>query len=152
MGLNFVDSIIIYNEYQTRSESHYYFGTRFDGVRVELTQAANQRASGLENASVCMAKIPTGTLPKPYRPPEVWRKLTTEEMLESFTLNNGRDFFVLTRKAELGIDIDLPVGMVESGQYAEGWLDYVKNKFGYAFAVDTVDVYTLIPRFEIGGK
>lgn len=152
MGLNFVDSIIIYNEYQSRTQGQLYFGTRFDNVRIELTQAANQKASGLENASVCVVKIPTPT-PKLYETFEVWRKLATEEMLQKFTLNKGKDFFVVVKKADLNIDIDsLPVGMVESDEYAEGWLDYVKNKYGYAFKIDTVDVYTLIPRFEIGGK
>lgn len=152
MGLNFVDSIIIYNEYQSRTQGQLYFGTRFDNVRIELTQAANQKASGLENASVCVVKIPTPT-PKPYETFEVWRKLATEDMLQKFTLNKGKDFFVVVKKADLNIDIkDLPVGMIESDTYAEGWFDYVKNKYGYAFVVDTVDVYTLIPRFEIGGR
>lgn len=156
MGLNYVDSIIIYNEYQTRRpEAQYYFGTRFDNVRIELTQAANITKSGLEGASVCVAKIPNSVFPKLYIPPETWRALTTEEMLNSFTLNRGKDFFVIAKKWELGIDVDLPVGIIDSdsGDYGDsGFFDYAKNKYGYAFTVDTVDVYTLIPRFEIGGK
>ena len=152
MGLNYVDSIIIYNEYQSRTQGQLYFGTRFDNVRIELTQAANQNKSGLENASVCVAKIPTSVLPKPYKPPEIWRKLTTEEMLQSFTLNKGKDFFIIVKKEDLGINIDdLPVGKVESDEEQGGFFELVKNKYGYVFKIDTVDVYKEISRFEIGG-
>ena len=125
-------------------------------MRVELTQGANQKASGMENASVCVVKIPNTNLPKPYKAPSVWKKLTTEEMFENFTLaTESKDFFVIVNKADLGIDVDLPVGMIESDNYegySGGLFEYVKTKYGYAFSVDTVDVYSVIPRFEIGGK
>ena len=136
-------------------ETETYFGTRFDNVRIELTEGANQKASGMENASACVVKIPNANLPKPYKSPPVWVKLTTEEMLENFTLNKGKDFFVIVHKVDLGIDVDLPTGMIESDNYqgyAGGFFEYVKTKFGYAYSVDTVDVYSLIPRFEIGGR
>lgn len=157
MGIGFVDSIIVYNQYITHGhlQKKYYFGTRFDNVRIELTEGANQKASGMENASVCVVKIPNTNLPKTYKSPPVWVKLTTEEMLENFTLNKGKDFFVIVHKADLGIDVDLPVGMIESDNYQgydDGFKGYVKAQFGYAYSIDTVDVYTRIPRFEIGGK
>ena len=153
MGIGYVDSVIVYNRYETRTEeTEQYFGTRFDNVRVELTQGANIKASGMENASVCVVKIPNTNLPKPYKSPPVWVKLTTEEMAENFTLNKGEDFFVIVSQADLGIDVDLPEGMIDSAIYPGGFFEHVKNKYGYSYSVDTVDVYTLIPRFEIGGK
>ena len=155
-GLGYIDSIIVYNQYTYGiMQKQTYFGTRFDNVRIELTQGANQKASGMENASVCVVKIPNANLPKPYKSPPVWLKLTTEEMLESFTLNKGQDFFLIVKKDDLGIDVDLPDGMIESNNYEGydgGFFEYVKTKYGYAYTIDTVDVYTLIPRFEIGGK
>lgn len=159
MGIGYIDSIIVYNQY-TRStmQTQYYFGTRFDNVRIELTQGANQKASGMENASVCVAKINTSSIEqsgKEYKASPVWIKQTTEEMLQTFTLNKGQDFFVIVKKDDLGIDVDLPVGEIESDNYngyEDGFEGYVKTSFGYAYTVDTVDVYTLIPRFEIGGK
>ena len=36
-------------------------------MRVELTQGANQKASGMENASVCVVKIKNANFPKPYK-------------------------------------------------------------------------------------
>lgn len=156
MGIGYVDSVIVYNRYVRKTdEAEQYFGTRFDKVRVELTQGANIKASGMENASVCVVKIPNTNLLKPYKSPPMWVKLTTEEMLENFTLNKGKDFFVIVHKADLGIDVDLPEGMIESDNYQGydgGFFEYVKTKFGYAYSIDTVDVYSLIPRFEIGGK
>ena len=153
MGIGYVDSIVVYNRYVNGlMETEQYFGTRFDNVRIELTQGANQKASGMENASVCVVKIPNVDLPKPYKSPEVWSKLTTEEMLDSFTLDtDNNNFFVITKKEELGIDIDVPVGLVNGDDYPEGFFGYIKGKYGYTFSIDTVDVYSLIPRFEIGG-
>lgn len=154
MGINYVDSVVVYNRYVTGlREEEQYFGTRFDNVRIELTQGANQKVSGMENASVCTVKIPNGNLPKPYKAPQIWQAQTTKEMLETFTLDTrGKNFFVIVKKADLGIDIDVPVGLVESNDYEGGFFEYIKTKYGYAFGVDTVDVYTLIPRFEIGGR
>ncbi|MCI8800332.1 MAG: hypothetical protein HFH88_11050 [Lachnospiraceae bacterium] len=156
MGIGYVDSVIVYNRYVRKTdEAEQYFGTRFDNVRVELTQGANITKSGLENANACIIKVNTASIKKSgksYKAPKVWEKLTTEEMVENFTLNKGKDFFVIVNKADMGIDVDLPEGMVDSDTYAGGFFEYVKNKYGYAYSVDTVDVYTLIPRFEIGGK
>ena len=144
----------MYNRYVNGLyETTQYFGTRFDNVRIELTQGANQKISGMENASVCTVKIPNKALPKPYKAPEVWNDLTSDEMLETFTLDTeGKNFFVIVKKDDLGIDIEVPTGLVESDDYDGGFFEYIKTKFGYAYSVDTVDVYTLIPRFEIGGR
>lgn len=155
-GIGYVDSVIVYNRYVRKTdEAEQYFGTRFDNVRIELTEGANIAKSGLENANVCTIKVDTASVEKSgksYKAPKVWQKLTTEEMVENFTLNKGEDFFVIVGKADLGIDVDLPEGMIDSDIYPGGFFEHVKNKYGYAYSVDTVDVYTLIPRFEIGGK
>lgn len=155
MGINYADSVVVYNRTTTGlREKAQYFGTRFDNVRVELTQGANQRESGMENASVCVVKIPNINLPKPYKDSAEWNNLSTEEKLESFTLDTeGKNFFIIVKKGELGVDIDVPVGLVDGSIYGEdGYFDYVKGKCGYVFGIDTVDIYTLIPRFEIGGR
>ena len=151
MGIGYKDSIVIYNRYAKGPEQ--YFGTRFDNVRVELTQGADQKVSGMENVSACVVKIPNTDPPKPYIAPKAWKRLTEEEKAESFTLDTeSRNFFVIVKKDELGIDIVVPVGLVESGGYTGGYFEYVKEQYGYAFSLDTADVYSLIPRFEIGGK
>lgn len=157
MGIGYVDSVVIYNRYVRKTdEAEQYFGTRFDNVRVELTQGANITKSGLENVSACVVKIDNASIEKSgksYKAPKVWEKQTTEEMVESFTFDSeNKNFFAIVKKADLGIDVELPVGAIDSDIYPGGFSEYVKNKYGYAYSVDTVDVYALIPRFEIGGK
>ena len=156
MGINYVDSVVVYNRYlnMIAGEKELYFGTRFDGVRVELTQGANIKASGMENASVCVVKIPNnGNLPKPYTPPEVCNDMTTEEMVKNFTLDStAENFFIVVKKVGLGIDIEVPLGLIESDTYKPGgFFEVIKNRYGYVFSIKTVDVYDIIPRFEIGG-
>lgn len=155
MGIGYVDSVVVYNRYiDGLMETEYYFGTRFDNVRVELTKGANIRESGLENADSCIVKIPNnGTLQNPYKAPKEWLALPNEDMLKYFTLDtdNGT-FFTIVKKAELGISIeDLPVGLVKSEDYKGGLYEYVRNKYGYTYTLKTADVYNLIPRFEVSG-
>lgn len=154
MGIGYVDSIVVYNRHTIGlKQTEQYFGTRFDNVRVELTQGANQKASGMESASICVVKIPNGNLPKPYTPPEAWKEMGEEGKLANFTLDTkGGDFFIIVKKEELRIDIDVPVGLVKSIDYTGGFFEYIKGKYGYTFSISTMDVYNLIPRFEIGGK
>ena len=48
MGIGYIDSVIVYNRYVRKTdEAEQYFGTRFDKVRVELTECANIAKSGL---------------------------------------------------------------------------------------------------------
>lgn len=155
MGIGYVDSIVVYNRYATgKPEKEYYIGTRFDGVRIELTKGANVKESGMENADSCLVKIPNdNALPKPYKVPQAWKTLSEEDKLKYFTLApEGNDFFSIVKKKELGIDVDLPVGLIESAQYNGGLYQHFRNQYGYTYAMNTVDVYNLIPRFEVSGK
>lgn len=155
MGIGYEDSIVLYNRYVTGvMESEVYIGTRFDRVRVELTQGANVRKSGIENADACLVKIPNeSALPKPYKAPEVWSNLEDDEKQKYFTLGTGgQSFLLIVKKEELGIDLEAPVGIIQSDLYQGGFYNYIRSKCGYAYAVNTVDVYRLIPRFEVSGK
>ncbi|MDE7323134.1 MAG: hypothetical protein K2N73_10510 [Lachnospiraceae bacterium] len=158
MGIGYVDSVVVYNRYVNGlMETEQYFGTRFDNVRIELTQGANQKASGMENASACKVCIPNDkNLPKPYKAPKKWEKLTTAEMLNYFTLDEKEDFFVIVKKEELGIDENIPVGLVESSEYEGGYFEFCKGEYGYTFSVDEVDSYKNVAgygaRWEINGR
>ena len=156
MGIGYVDSVVVYNRYYNdTTESEQYFGTRFDGVRVEFTKEQNQSKSGSEDVSDCLLKIPNdSTLPKPYLVPELWNDLTTDEMLENFTLNTDGDFFVLVKKEELNLDIDAPVGMQDSSNpmYGDGFFEYMKSKYSYVYQMSSFAVFGLIPHFQVGGR
>jgi hypothetical protein len=153
MGLGYTDSVIVYNRYMDAlTETEYYIGTRFDNVRVELTQGANIRESGMENADSCIVKIPnSGSLP--YKPPKEWLNLPSEEKLDYFTFNpDNKDFTVIVSKVELSITAELPTGLVKSADYKNGFYQFVRNKYGYTYAIHTADVYRVIPRFEVSGQ
>ena len=154
MGIGYQDSIILYSRYLSGiMETEIYIGTRFDNVRVELTQGANIRSSGIQDADICKVKIPKEEYPKPYVSPEVWANMTTDDMLNYFTVDPGnQSFFTIVKKADIGVDVDLPVGTVQSDNYKGGFYEYVRNKYGYTYAARTVDVYSLIPRIEVSGR
>ena len=79
--------------------------------------------------------------------------MTTEEMVKNFTLDStAENFFIVVKKVGLGIDIEVPLGLIESDTYKPGgFFEVIKNRYGYVFSIKTVDVYDIIPRFEIGG-
>lgn len=157
MGIGYVDSVVIYNRYinQTMDGAEQYFGTRIDKVRLDFTEEINQNQSGSQDVSKCLLSIDNdSTLPKPYKVPELWNDLTTDEMLNSFTLNTDGDFFVLVKKPELNLDIDAPEGVQTSRvtPYEEGFLQYMKDKYSYVYEMSSFAVFGLIPHFEVGGK
>lgn len=159
MGIGYVDSVVIYNRYinQAMDGAEQYFGTRLDNVRVEFTQEQNQNQSGSQDVSVCLLKIHNdSTLSKPYKDPKSWAQLTTEKMLENFTLNTDGDFFVIVKKAELNLDVEAPVGVQtsEDAPYADegGVYEYMKGKYGYVYRMSSFAAYGLIPYFQVGGR
>ena len=152
MGIVYIDSIVIYNRFiDGLMETETYYGTRLDGVRVELTQGNQIATTGNQNADACVVKIPAAVTGGKYLPPKQWEE--AQDKTKNFSLNNeNKDFFVIVRKPLLGINIDLPVGMEDSEAYQGGFFQEVCRQYGYAYQITTVDIYELIPRFEIGGK
>nr|DAM77031.1 MAG TPA: hypothetical protein [Caudoviricetes sp.] len=153
MGIGYKDAVVLYNRhYNDTLETEYYFGTLFENVRIELTQAENISKSGMKDADSFLVKIPNdGTLN--YVNPPDWENMSEEEKLKHFTLrSNDFDFVVIAKKDELLIDRELPVGLINSDDYPGKFFQYMVNEKGNCYKVNTIDVYSLIPRFEIGGK
>lgn len=153
MGIGYKDAVVLYNRhYNDTLEAEYYFGTLFENVRIELTQAENISKSGMKDADSFLVKIPNdGTLN--YVNPPDWENMSEEEKLKHFTLrSNDFDFVVIAKKNELLIDRELPVGLINSDDYPGKFFQYMVNEKGNCYKVNTICVYSLIPRFEIGGK
>lgn len=152
MGIGYVDSIIIYNRALEGSpkKEEVYYGTRMDNVRVELNQSTDTDNVGGRNTDSCVVKIPEAYTAD-YIPPAQW--LNAEEYREKhFTFNkDNKDFFIIVRKKNIRVDIDLPAGRIESTGYQGGFFQYICSKYGYAYPVKSVRTFDLIPRFEIGG-
>ena len=153
MGIGYKDAVVLYNRhYNDTLETEYYFGTLFENVRIELTQAENISKSGMKDADSFLVKIPNdGTLN--YVNPPDWENMSEEEKLKHFTLrSNDFDFVVIAKKDELLIDKELPVGLINSDDYPGKFFQYMVNEKGNCYKVNTIGVYNLIPMFEIGGK
>lgn len=155
MGIDYTSTIIIYNRFYNETlDSEYYFGTRIEGVRIELTQAANISKSGIKDADSIRVKIPSDAPEKEYVDCSKWQGLATDEKLENFTVDAGsQDFFTIEVSTDLAIDeteSDLPVGLIESENYADGFYQYMKDSY-HTHAIKTLDIYHLIPHIEIGG-
>jgi hypothetical protein len=153
MGIGYKDAVVLYNRhYNDTLETEYYFGTLFENVRIELTQAENISKSGMKDADSFLVKIPNdGTLN--YVNPPDWENMSEEEKLKHFTLrSNDFDFVVIAKKDEFLIDRELPVGLINSDDYPGKFFQYMLNEKGNCYKVNTISVYSLIPRFEIGGK
>ena len=150
-GIGYVDSIIVYNRVvDGLMETETYYGTRFNGVRVELTQGNQVASTGNQNADACVVKIPMDVVAGRYLPPKVWS--SSDDKTAYFTLDkDNKDFFVVVCKPLLGIDITLPIGSVDSDKYPGGYYQHICSAYGYAYQINHVDVYELIARYEIGG-
>lgn len=149
----FTDSVIVYNMYVNglREETQ-YFGTRFDGVRIEFTQEENQNKAGKEDASVCLLKIKNDdSLPKPFLDPRSWEHLTTDEMLQYFTLDVDGDFFVIVKRKGLNLDVQAPVGVCDSNAYDGNFFGYMKQNYGYVYSMNSFEQFEGIPYFQVGG-
>jgi len=152
MGIKYEDSIIVYNRFiKGTFETEYYIGKRYDNVRCELTQGANITSSGLDSANSFKVKIPTSEVAN-YMPPTPWNNADLETKLDADTFMPDC-LVVIVKKNELFIDnLDLPTGLVRSDDYERGFLDYLKKEYGYTYAIRTIDIYQMIPRFELGGS
>lgn len=149
----FTDSVVVYNMYVNglREETQ-YFGTRFDNVRIEFTQEENQNKAGKEDASVCILKIKNDdSLPKPFLDPRSWEKLTTDEMLQYFTLDVDGDFFVIAKRKGLNLDVEAPVGVCDSNAYDGNFFEYMKQNYGYVYSMNSFEQFEGIPYFQVGG-
>lgn len=149
----FTDSVVVYNMYVNglREETQ-YFGTRFDNVRIEFTQEENQNKAGKEDASVCLLKIKNDdSLPKPFLDPRSWEHLTTDEMLQYFTLDVDGDFFVIVKRKGLNLDVEAPVGVCDSNAYDGNFFEYMKQNYGYVYSMNSFEQFEGIPYFQVGG-
>lgn len=156
MGIGYVDSVVVYNRYiNGLMETETYFGTRFDNANIEFTQEENQNRAGKEDTSVCILKLENNSsLAKPYLDPKEWKRLTTDEMLEHFTLDIGGDFFVIVKREDLNLDIEAPVGLIESSTselYSGNFFEYMKKNYSYVYSMNSFASRKLIPHFQVGG-
>jgi len=103
-------------------------------VRLLETQGKNIEKSGITSADSAKLFIKTDNLEKPYMDPKEWSQ--SENKSDAFTLCKDRDFFI--------------VGDVSDETVAS--FEQMKEKYDGCYQITTVDKYSLIPHFEVGGR
>lgn len=152
-GIGYVDKIILYTREGTGEIGSpiFFHGIPMDNVRIELTESKNITKDGTENANKCIFKIYDEDLPGPYFPPEVWRRIPDKDL--NFTFDKDNSFFIITEKKDINITfVSAPIGAVNDNTYPDGFKEWLQQEYGYVFDVNTIDHYSLIRHWEIGGK
>lgn len=151
MGIGYIDSIIVYNRIleESQMKKEVFYGTRIDRVRVELNQSVDTDNVGNKITDSCVVKIPIKEAAD-YISPSQWKRVADKEKYFTFNKEN-KDFFVIIHKKSIKVDIELPMGKVESTKYQGGFFQHICNEYGYAYPIKSVRTFDLIPRFEIGG-
>ena len=149
-GLCYDAQVVLYNATGgTIGNPKILYGTLLPVCRVDLTQGANIASTGLENANACTLRVYDADLPAPYAPPAIWYEL--DEKTECITFD-AASFFIVTSKADIGADADVPLGAVEDSSYDGGLMAYLRQTYGHVYRVMQADHYSLIPHWEVGAS
>jgi len=149
-GIYYTDKCMIYTPTGGEvGEPRRWYGTELKNVRVELTQGSNIRATGLAEADICRVKVYDKDLPKPYETPAIWHQNGAKESTLTF---DDQTIFIITEKADMGIAVDAPHGVVNDADYDGGLQAFLSETYGLTFRVTTADHYSLMPHWEVGGR
>lgn len=149
-GIYYTDKCTIYTPIGGEvGEPRRWYATELEHVRVELTQGSNIRTTGLADADICRIKVYDKDLTKPYETSPKWRQNEAREGTLTF---DDQTIFIITEKADMGISVTAPTGVVEDAAYEGGLQEYLKMTYGLTFRITTADHYSLIPHWEIGGR
>lgn len=151
-GIGYTSKIVLYNQAGTGEigDTVTLYGTELSNVRLEWTEAKSISNMGDKNANRCTAKIYDSDLSKPYMTAEAWQALSDKMTALTF---DKQSFFIITDKSDIGINnISAPTGAIADASYADGLKQYLIDTYGGVFEVNTIDHYSLIPHWEIGGK
>lgn len=115
-----------------------WYPTVLENVRLLINKGENVSKTGLESADSAKLSIKTDNLSKPYKKPLEWQNLSAEDKAKNFTLTSGFDFFV---------EGDTSGEEIQESDF----FSYMKGKYDNCFMIKNVDVFELIPHFEVGG-
>ncbi len=145
-GIGYTDSVMLYIKEGSGAigDALKWYGVRIDNVRIELIEAKNMQITGLKDVNKCTFKVYDTDLPLPY-------SASPDTEHKQLTFKAG-DFFAICKKADLNIDISLPEGLLSDNEYESGLFEYVSSEYGMAYMIKTIDHYSLIPQWHIGGS
>jgi len=141
MDVFYNKTVTVYNKYTEDDVmgGETWLPTVFTDVRFQVTKGANVATSGLSDADSATLHIKRLNLPKPYIQPLAWQALSSLDKANNFTLTGGTDFFVEGDTSAVTVTED-------------DFFSYMKAHYDNCYKITNVDIYDLIPHFEIGGN
>ncbi len=138
----FTDTVTIFNHYEDKKNGiSIWYPTVLDGVELQVAKGINVSKSGNDNADSANLHIKINAdIRRAYKKPKEYKAL--EEKQGYFTLKPD-DFFM-----EGGYD-NTPV---DDGDYPNGFFEFMKKAYDDVYNITTVDIFKVIPHFEVGGK
>jgi len=150
-GLGYNNAVVVYNQTGGRvGSSLTWYGVRMDRVRVEYHEAVSVSAQGRRAENACMAKIYDADLPLPYVAPVQWH--AAESKGDVLTFESGKTFFVIVDKDDIAASLTAPEGEILDNAYTGGLIAWLSTHYGRVYEVNTVDHYSLLPHWQLGGK
>lgn len=141
------DTITLFNRKPGGTFGDTWYPTIIKNVNLNIDRAAILAKYGPESQDKAVLSIrykrdvdTVIVADKPWMPPKEWDR--TEDSL-TFAGGNQFDFFWQG---------EWNGGIVSDADYTEGFYEYMNRKYDYVFAVSSVAMYSVIPRFEIMGK
>ena len=126
--------------FDPKTEEEKYYLTVLDKADLVEKNSVTASKSGQDKAATATLYIDYKNLPKPYKDPRVWEKLSAEEKEQCLTFSPEKDFFVKGNCT----GATLP----DSSVY-----EYFRDHYYGTYRITSVDNYEdVLPHFEIGGK
>lgn len=148
------DTITLFNRYEENTSVRWY-PTILRNVDLNVDKAAMIAKYGEQTADTAMLHIrytPDGEKAyigdKRYLPPKLWASQNLLELAGTLTFAGGTDFDFFI----VGEWPDAEPVNDESGEWIDGFYNYMNKRFDFVFSVSSVAQYSVIPHFEITAK
>lgn len=138
----FADTVTVFNYYEDKKQGiAMWYPTVLDGVELQIAKGINISKSGNDTADAANLHIKINAdIRGAYKKPKEYKAL--EDKQGCFTLKPG-DFFMAGAYDNTPID---------EADYPNGFFEYMKGSYDDVYNITTVDVFKVIPHFEVGGK
>lgn len=146
-GIGYDAEVVVYNS--TGGEigtPRRRYGTKLEHVRVELVQKVTTRTGGTANATTCTMKIFDDDLPEPVISLQEWQ----QDPAAGMALCQD-SVFVITKKADLNRNVNVPTGEIEDAGYTGGFLNFLRTEIGMTYKAVSAEHYSLIPHWVVSG-
>ena len=145
------DTITLFNRHKSYSGDMWY-STVLSGVNLIIDKAAIIAKYGAEAKDNAVLNIKYQVVDgsriiggKIWLPPKEWGRQSEDMLCKTLTFADGQAFSFFY--AGEWPDTE----PISDNDYTEGFYNYIKSRYDYAFAITSVSMYEVIPHFETMG-